>query len=154
MGGDRISPAALSAEQGDLDYLCFETMAEITVSAAQVRMRRDAKFPGYDPYLDERFNAILPATIRRGTRIISNQGWVDPVAAARRVKELAAAHGAPHWKVAAITGNILTDQVRELGETVFETGAPLASIEGEIVSAEAYLGRSPSWQRSARAQMW
>ena len=141
--GDRISPAALSAEQGDLDYLCFETMAEITVSAAQVRMRRDAKFPGYDPYLDERFNAILPATIRRGTRIISNQGWVDPVAAARRVKELAAAHGAPHWKVAAITGNILTDQVRELGETVFETGAPLASIEGEIVSAEAYLGAEP-----------
>ena len=34
--GDRISPAALNAEKGDLDYLCFETMAEATVSAAPV----------------------------------------------------------------------------------------------------------------------
>ena len=141
--GDRISPAALNAEQGDLDYLCFETMAEVTVSAVQVRMRRDESVPGYDAYLDDRFNAVLPACIRRGTRIISNQGWVDPLAAARRVKELAAAHGAPDWNVAAITGNILTDRVRELGETVSETGAPLSSIEGEIVSAEAYLGAEP-----------
>ena len=35
--GDRIEPARLNAEQGDLDYLCFETMAEATISAAQVR---------------------------------------------------------------------------------------------------------------------
>jgi hypothetical protein len=35
--GDRIAPARLNAEQGALDYLCFETMAEATVSAAQVR---------------------------------------------------------------------------------------------------------------------
>ena len=39
--GDRVEPAQLSAEQGQLDYLCFETMAEATVSAAQVRARRD-----------------------------------------------------------------------------------------------------------------
>ena len=52
--GDRIEPAALNAERGDLDYLCFETMAEATVSAAQVRARRDPAFPGYDTYLDDR----------------------------------------------------------------------------------------------------
>ena len=72
--GDRISPAQLNAEHGDLDYLCFETMAEATVSAAQVRARRDPSFPGYDTYLDERMRAVLPACMRRGTRIISNQG--------------------------------------------------------------------------------
>ena len=44
--GDRIEPAALNAEHGALDYLCFETMAEATVSAAQVRARRDPSFPG------------------------------------------------------------------------------------------------------------
>ena len=38
--GDRVEPAQLNAERGDLDYLCFETMAEATVSAAQVRARR------------------------------------------------------------------------------------------------------------------
>jgi hypothetical protein len=32
--GDRIEPARRNAEAGDLHYLCFETMAEATVSAA------------------------------------------------------------------------------------------------------------------------
>ena len=32
--GDRVEPAKLNADRGELDYLCFETMAEATVSAA------------------------------------------------------------------------------------------------------------------------
>src|SRR5690242_16610998 len=55
--GDRIEPARRNAEEGDLDYLCFETMAEATVSAAQVRKRRDPDFAGYDTYLDDRLRA-------------------------------------------------------------------------------------------------
>ena len=83
--GDRVEPAALNAERGELDYLCFETMAEATVSAAQVRARRDPSFEGYDTYLDDRMRAVLPACIANGTKIISNQGWINPDAAARRI---------------------------------------------------------------------
>ena len=83
--GDRIEPARLSAERGELDYLCFETMAEATVSAAQVRKRRDPDFPGYDTYLDDRMRAVLPGCLERGTRIVSNQGWINPEGAAERV---------------------------------------------------------------------
>jgi Acyclic terpene utilisation family protein AtuA len=36
---DRVEPAALTAEHGELDYLWFETMAEATISAAQVRVQ-------------------------------------------------------------------------------------------------------------------
>ena len=45
--GYSIAPAQALAEQGRLDYLCFETMAEVTVSAAQVRRRRDPGFAGF-----------------------------------------------------------------------------------------------------------
>ena len=83
--GDRVEPAGLNAERGELDYLCFETMAEATVSAAQVRARRDPSFEGYDTYLDERMRAVLPACMRNGTKIISNQGWINPDAAAKRI---------------------------------------------------------------------
>lgn len=141
--GDRISPAALNAERGDLDYLCFETMAESTVSAAQVRRRRDPDFPGYDTYLDDRLRAVLPHCLGRGTRIVSNQGWVDPIAAARRVRALLDEHRATDWRVAAITGNVITDRIGELAGPILETGARLSDIEGEIVSAEAYLGTDP-----------
>src|SRR6266850_445268 len=85
--GDRIEPAALNAEKGRLDYLCFETMAEATISAAQVRARRDPTFPGYDTYLDERMKAVLPACMRHGTRIVSNQGWISPDRAAEPIVE-------------------------------------------------------------------
>jgi hypothetical protein len=141
--GDRISPAQRNAAEGDLDYLCFETMAESTVSAAQIRARRDPAFGGYDTYLEERFHAVLPHCIRRGTRIISNQGWIDPVAAAKTIRRLLDEHGASDWPVAAVTGNVITDSVKELGDRIFETGAPLEDLPGEIVSAEAYLGAEP-----------
>ena len=52
--GDRISPAKENADKGQLDYLCFETMAEATISAAQVRKRRDPIFHGYDTCVDGR----------------------------------------------------------------------------------------------------
>src|SRR5690625_4028225 len=91
--GDRIAPAAALAEKGRLDFLCFETMAEATVSAAQVRRRRDPSFPGYDSHLEARFSAVLPACLERGTRIVSNQGWINPEGAARRIAALMRAAG-------------------------------------------------------------
>ncbi len=141
--GDRIEPAKLNAEQGDLDYLCFETMAEATVSAAQVRKRRDPSFPGYDTYLDDRMKAVLPGCLKRGTKIISNQGWINPDGAAQRIVELLREHGARRKKVAAVSGSLITDKIAKLGGTILENGAPVSSIVSEIISAEAYLGAEP-----------
>ena len=84
--GDRIEPAALNAERGELDYLCFETMAEATVSAAQVRARRDSSFPGYDTWLDDRmrnnFGLDSPPTsnapLRGGKATLSEGGTRVP----------------------------------------------------------------------------
>jgi hypothetical protein len=141
--GDRIEPARLNAEQGDLDYLCFETMAEATVSAAQVRKRRDPSFPGYDTYLDDRMQAVLPGCLKRGTRIVSNQGWINPEGAAERVVHWLRELGAKGVKVAAVSGSLVTDQVLERGGMILESGKPVSSLGDTIVSAEAYLGAEP-----------
>ncbi|MBR1216596.1 DUF1446 domain-containing protein [Bradyrhizobium sp. U87765 SZCCT0131] len=141
--GDRIEPAKLNAEQGDLDFLCFETMAEATVSAAQVRKRRDPSFPGYDTYLDDRMRAVLPGCLRRGTRIVTNQGWINPDGAAERIVALLREHGARGRKVAAVSGSLITELVRGLDTQVLETGAPVGGIAADIISAEAYLGAEP-----------
>lgn len=141
--GDRISPAAQIAEKGDLDYLCFETMAEATVSTAQVRKRRDPAFGGYDTYLDDRMAAVLPHCIRRGTKIVTNQGWVNPLGAARAIRAHLDALGARDWKVAAVTGSVVTDRIADLAGPILETGRSFDAIDGEIVSAEAYLGAAP-----------
>jgi hypothetical protein len=141
--GDRIEPAALNAEKGDLDYLCFETMAEATVSAAQVRKRRDPDFPGYDTYLDDRLRAVLPGCLRRGTKIVSNQGWINPEGAAQRAVHWLRELGARGVKVAAVSGSLVTDRVLEPGRAILENGAPVATLAPTMVSAEAYLGAEP-----------
>jgi hypothetical protein len=141
--GDRVEPAILNAEKGDLDYLCFETMAEATVSAAQVRVRRDPTFPGFDTYLDDRMRAVVPACIRQGTRIISNQGWINPEGAARRVVELLRGMGHHGVKVAAVSGSLITDRVLELTDRILENGQPTASLASSLISAEVYLGAEP-----------
>jgi hypothetical protein len=141
--GDRIEPAALNATHGDLDYLCFETMAEATISAAQVRARRDPSFPGYDTYLDERMNAVLPACMRRGTRIITNQGWINPDGAAARIAYWLRALGHRGVTIAAVNGALITERVIELTDTVIETGEPTAALAATLVSAEVYLGAEP-----------
>jgi Acyclic terpene utilisation family protein AtuA len=141
--GDRIEPAKLNAEQGNLDYLCFETMAEATISAAQVRARRDSNFPGYDTYLDDRMRAVLPGCLKRGTKIISNQGWINPEGAAQRIVHWLKEFGARGIKVAAVSGSLITDRVLELTDTIMENGLPTSTLAPNLVSAEVYLGAEP-----------
>ena len=141
--GDRIEPARWNAERGDLDYLCFETMAEATISAAQVRKRRDPSFPGYDTYLDDRMQAVLPGCIKRGTRIVTNQGWINPDAAAERIVFWLQKLGAKGVKVAAINGSLITDRVLQLTDKILENGKPTSSLTDSLVSAEVYLGAEP-----------
>lgn len=138
--GDRISPAEQSAREGALDYLCFETMAEATISTAQVRARADASFPGYDTYLEDRMAAVLPHCIANGTRIVSNQGWINPLGAARTVRQMLDDLGRPDWKVAAVTGSVITEALRGSEVAILETGKPLSSLGDTLISAEAYLG--------------
>jgi hypothetical protein len=140
---DRIEPAQWNAEQGDLDYLCFETMAEATVSLAQVRRLNDPAFPGYDTYLDARFTRVLPACVRRGTKIISNQGWIAPEAAAERVVHWLRQLGVQGARVAAVTGSALAAETVQLAGPLLEDGRPVSSLSDQLISAEAYLGAEP-----------
>jgi hypothetical protein len=141
--GDRIEPARLNAERGALDYICFETMAEATISTAQLRARRDRDFPGYDTYLDDRMQAVLPGCLANGTKIVSNQGWINPEGAADRIVHWLREHGARGVTVAAVSGGMITDRVLDLTETVIETGRPTAEIADGLISAEVYLGAAP-----------
>jgi hypothetical protein len=148
--GDRVEPAQLNAERGELDYLCFETMAEATVSAAQVRARRDPSFEGYDTYLDDRMQAVLPACIRNGTRIISNQGWINPDGAAQRIVHWLQKLGHKGVKVASVNGSLITDRVLQLTDRILENGKPTATLSPHLISAEAYLGAEPIVQALAQ----
>ena len=92
------------AERGDLDYLVFECLAERTIALAQQAKSRDAT-AGYDPMLEARFRAVLPACRRQGIRIITNMGAANPAAAATAARACAREIGLHGLQIATISGS-------------------------------------------------
>lgn len=137
---DRFQPASDLVAQGDLDYICFDSMSEVTMSAAQVALIEQAGTLPYDPYLDERLRPILADCKKKGVRIVTNKGWLDPVAAAERVVALGRELGIDDLKVAAVSGAMLTGRIADLSLKLIETGEAIADRRDALVSAEAYLG--------------
>lgn len=137
---DRFGPAADLARRGRLDYLCFESMSELTMSEAQMKKSSSPGEPSYDPYLEARLAPVLRDCHDNGTRIISNQGWLDPPGAADRVAAIARAKDIRGARVAAVSGGDLTSRIADMGLRFEEDGEHVAAHRDRIVSAEAYLG--------------
>lgn len=140
--GDRIEPAVELAEKGDIDVLVFECLAERTIALAQLARLADPE-AGYDPLLDRRMRAVLPACAARSIRIVTNMGAAHPLAAARRIAAIAAELGLRHLRIAAVTGDDVTGQIRASEAVLPETGLPARAMANRIVSANAYLGARP-----------
>lgn len=137
---DRFEPAMQLVNHGDINYLCFDSMSEVTMSAVQVqRMENPSTYP-YDPYLEPRISPILKECKNKGIKIITNQGWLDPLAAAKKIIEIAQKQGIEDLKVAAVSGGIITDSICEMNLNFIETDSPIAEKHSSIVSAEVYLG--------------
>ena len=135
--GDRIAPAVDLAERGALDYLVFECLGERTIALAQQARMTDPA-GGFDPLLERRMRAVLPACVRNGTRIVTNMGAANPQAAARRTIEVARELGLTGLKVAAVTGDDVLDRIGPF--RLDETGATAEALGDRLVSANAYIG--------------
>ena len=82
--GDLMEPAVDLAERGELDYLCFDHLAELTLSILQRQRSKDPS-RGYITDIVPWMEAILPIARRNGTRLITNAGGANPLAAAEQV---------------------------------------------------------------------
>src|SRR4051794_11752862 len=101
--GDRIEPAAILVEKGDLDYLVLECLAERTIGLAQKRKAADPT-KGYDPLLEKRIEPLLPVLKQHNVKLLSNMGAANPIAAADKIIEIAQQSGLM-VKVAVVTGD-------------------------------------------------
>ena len=137
--GDRWEPALELLQRGDLDYLCFETLAERTIALGQLERLRDPE-RGYNPWLEQRLRCVLPDALARRVPIVSNMGAANPRAAGRVAIAIARALGLPRLKVAVLLGDEVGDPVRRLDPVMMETGEPVSSLGDRLVSVNAYLG--------------
>ena len=122
--GDRIDAAVDLVRHGQLDDLILECLAERTIALAQLRRSSDPA-SGYDPLAEQRFRALLPETLPRGTRIISNLGAANPRMAGQLAIRTADELGL-RCRVAVVTGDDVLDQI-DPDTPALENGKPLSA---------------------------
>jgi hypothetical protein len=134
--GDRLEPACVLVEHGAIDFLALECLGERTIALAQLRRRKNAAL-GYDPLLERRMERLLPLLKSHGTRLISNFGAANPLAAADAILAIARRLRLP-VRIAVVTGDDVLSSI-EPGMPTLESGTSIDGC-GELVSANAYLG--------------
>ncbi len=140
--GDWLEAPVRLVEQGPIDYLALDYLAEVTMSILQKQKHDDPRL-GYARDFPPLIGRIASSIRDRGVRVIANAGGVNPVACAREVLRLA-----PGLKVAVVLGDDVFFRLDEFLAKGYEmrdpdTGEPLAPIRDRILSANAYIGAFP-----------
>src|SRR4029077_5210092 len=134
---DRADAALELVERGDIDVLMLETLAERTLALLQVAKRKGGA--GYWDNLAGRLEILLPAMAQRGTKFVTNAGGAAPEACARMIARLARERGIT-MKVAAVTGDDVTELVHATDPVLVETREPVSKLGTDIICTNAYLG--------------
>ena len=140
---ERMEPAIEVLEKGHLDYIVFECLAERTIANAQMEKLKDPS-KGYNPMLEERMRTLLPILARNGVKLISNMGGANTPGAVQRILAIARDMGLAGLKIAMVCGDDITDAIpRYHDNPLWDSGKPLGTLDGSIVSANAYLSGDP-----------
>lgn len=115
-------------------YVVLEALAELTLAILAKDRARDETL-GYTRDLPLYLLQLMPAVLEGRTKIITNAGGINPVAAARMVTQSAERFGFSGFKVATVLGDDLLGHPERLPE-----GFPPAT---ELRFANAYLGARP-----------
>ena len=136
--GDSNAAATQLVERGDLDYLVFDYLSEITMSILAAKRRRDPTAGYAEDFVNHALAPMLGAIKARGIRVISNAGGINPAACRDALAEAAAAAGV-EFNIAIVTGDDLMAERERLVSSI----TPLPG-EGPMpdrpVSMNAYLG--------------
>jgi len=145
--GDALDPAMEVLEKGEVDYLCFDFLAELTMALLQ-RQRQKNPEAGYIPDAVAAMKAMMPLARERGTTLVSNGGGVNPRSGAQKIVEDARALGLKGTRVALVEGDDLLGRIDEM----LASGLPLAHMEtgdtdfarvrSRVVAANAYTDAS------------
>ncbi|WP_224389944.1 acyclic terpene utilization AtuA family protein [Pseudonocardia sp. ICBG1293] len=126
--GDRLDAAREMVGTGDVDVVCGDYLAELTMLILAKAQVRDGGV-GYARTFLTQVEQILATCVERGTRIVANAGGLDPAGLAGAVREVAARLG-----VAARVAHVEGDDLRG------DLSAVHPPVRGTPVSANAYLG--------------
>jgi hypothetical protein len=139
--GDRLSAAREMVEDGPIDVLTGDWLAELTMLIlARTRLKRPGG--GYARTFVMQMEQVMGTCLDKGIKVVSNAGGLDPDGCADAVAEAANKLGL-NPKIAYVRGDDLLPRMNELIAadqlTHFETGEPIKDASA-FLTANAYFG--------------
>ncbi len=146
--GDMLDAPVRQVNEGPIDYLMLDYLAEVTMSIMQKQRARDPQ-AGYARDFVPLMREVLPACVERNIRVTANAGGVNPKGCAEAVRSVARELGlGGKLKIGVVTGDDVLDRIDDfLARGVelrnMDTGEPLSTVREKIQSANVYLGAWP-----------
>ncbi len=141
--GDRLAAAREMVEDGPIDVLTGDYLAELTL---MILLKDRMKDPGlgYARTFLKQLEDVAAACAERGIKIVVNAGGLNPTGCAQAARALYRKLGI-EAVVAHVEGDDLLPKLEALqaeGEalTHLDRGVPLSSLKAPVLSANAYLG--------------
>ena len=133
-------PQLLAA--GEVDYLVFDYLAEVTMSILAAQRAKDATAGYAHDFVQIMMREALPQLHARGIRVVANAGGVNPLACRDALQRLAAELG-----ITIRIGVVLGDDLVTRASTFRDAGVTemfsFASFPRRVASVNAYLGALP-----------
>ena len=136
--GDTSTAAKQLVEKGDLDYLVFDFLAEVTMSILAKAKLKDSDKGFASDFLTQ-IEPLLPKIKNKGIKILTNAGGINPTSC-RTMLEKAAKKEGIDLKIGIVTGDDLIPElpkIEKFGITELDTGNPFPE---SCLSINAYLG--------------
>ena len=142
--GDSVQPAITMAERGEIDYLCCDHLAELTMSILS-KQRRKNPSAGYTRDVLDLLRGALATCVARGIKIVTNAGGANPRACAEAIAGLARELGITGLRIAVVTGDDIETMIDELMDrgvpfANMDTGQDLAAVRERLTHACVYTG--------------
>ena len=140
--GDTASAAPQLVRHGNIQYLVFDYLAEVTMSIMAAQKAKDPNAGYATDFVHITMKSLLPELKTRGIKVVANAGGVNPQACRDALAKVAESLGIA-LRIGVVLGDDLSDRIdalRTQGVTEMYTGAPLPA---KLVSVNAYLGAIP-----------
>lgn len=136
--GDTNTAAAQLVAGGQLDYLVFDYLSEITMSILAAKKQRDPAAGYAEDFVTHAIGPLLADIKAQGIRVISNAGGINPAACRDALVRAAEAAGVS-FRIAIVTGDDLTGRRDELQSEIVPASTG-ESLPPRLASMNAYLG--------------
>lgn len=145
--GDSILGPVRLVNEGPLDYLTLDYLAEVTMSIMQKLKSRDPN-AGYATDFVKMVERVLPRCREKGIRIVANAGGVNPQACRAAVAATVKKLGLRGIRIGIVEGDDILASLPSLIESGerflnMDSGEELKPYLDRVVSANVYIGAEP-----------